>query len=61
MWSEHKDKVQVDKSLNVISEAIKVWEDSKNYHYNLRLEERLPTYNLKSRSYDRKDWEITLL
>jgi len=61
MWSEQKDKVQVDKSLNVISEAIKVWEDSKNYHYNLRVEERLPTYNLKSTSYDRKDWQITLL
>ena len=35
MWSEHKDKFQMDKSLNVISEAIKVWEDSKNYLHKL--------------------------
>lgn len=61
MWSEHKDKFQMDKSLNVIREAIKVQEDSKNYLYNLRVEEQLPTYNLKSRRYDRKDWQITLL
>lgn len=55
MWSEHKDKFQMDKSLNVIREAIKVQEDSKNYLYNIRVEEQLPTYNLKSRHYDRKD------
>lgn len=61
MWSEHKDKFQMDKSLNVIREAIKVQEDSKNYLITSEWKNVRPTYNLKSRHYDRKDWQITLL
>lgn len=60
MRSEHKDKFQMDQSLNVINEAIKVLEEKRNYLYNLRVGEGLSTYDSKSRICERRDWQIVV-